>query len=292
MKTFESNIINIYGDIGRKWLSDLSYMVSDLALRWHLLDLRPVDNLSYNYVLSGFQQEIRPIILKLGLDIRGLHTEGLALKAFKNNGAVKLLDQANGALLLERAIPGHSLKQFFPNHDDEAMIIASDVIRKLHHTPRSNIRDFPTINNWLISLNSNHAMLGQYLPKAQILRDELIKTMDTPILLHGDLHHDNILSDGNEWKVIDPKGVIGEVAYDVGCFIRNPLKDLPNHPDCLRIIMNRVNGFSRQLHLDADRILKWCFIQSVLAVVWALEDNTDPTNFQDLIAIFDKLMVQ
>lgn len=291
MKTFESNILNIYGDKGQKWLSDLPYLINDFTLRWHLSGLKPVDNLSYNYVLQGFQGA-HPVILKLGHDIKGLHREGAALKTFEDYGAVKVLSQANGALLLERATPGYSLKQFFPNRDDEAVTIASEVIRKLHKMPKINLKGFPTINDWLTGLDTNHEILGQHLPKSRALGDKLLNTMNHSTLLHGDLHHDNILATGNEWKIIDPKGVIGEPAYEVGCFIRNPIQNLPSHPDCLKIIMNRVDSFSRQLNFDADRILKWCFIQTVLAAVWAVEDNINPTNFMDHVAIFDKLAAQ
>jgi len=128
------------------------------------------------------------------------------------------------------------------------------------------------------------------LIKARTLRDELLNTTDAPILLHGDLHHDNILAHDNNWKVIDPKGVIGELSYEVGCFIRNPLDDLPSHSDSLKIITNRINAFSKNLILDPDRIAKWCFVQAVLATVWSLEDNITPTSFKHLTDIFDELV--
>ena len=289
MKIFESNIINTYGAEGQKWLTDLPCMVYDLALRWQLSDLEPIKNLSYNYVLSGLQKR-NPIVLKLGLDVSGLNTEAAALKAFKGHGAVEILNQTDGALLLERATSGHSLKQFFPKQDNQAITITSEVIRKLHHSPKTNINDFPAINDWLIALNTDYELLKQHLPKARMLRDELLNTIKNPILLHGDLHHDNILAHDNEWKVIDPKGVIGELAYEVGCFVRNPLHELPNHNDCLNIITNRINQLSGNLELDPNRIVKWCYVQTVLAVVWALEDHIDYEDSLKTLSYFDLLL--
>ena len=67
MNQLESNIINIYGERGKAWLVDLPILVKQIASKHHLTDLQPVNNLSYNYVLSGFQGT-QPIILKLGLD--------------------------------------------------------------------------------------------------------------------------------------------------------------------------------------------------------------------------------
>ena len=291
MNQFEKNILSIHGNRGQKWLGDLPRTVNEFARRWHLSSLEPVENLSYNYVLSGFQ-EGRPIVLKLSLDSKGLNIEAAALKAFKGHGVVDVIDRADGALLIERAIPGYSLKEFFPNLDDESIATASEVIKKLHSTPRMNQKGFPTINDWLTALDKPCDQLGQSLIKARTLRDELLNTMNANILLHGHLHHDNILAHDNNWKVVDPKGVIGELSYEVGCFIRNPLDVLPNHPDSLKIITNRINAFSKNLNLDPERIAKCCFVQTVLAAVWSLEDNVDLTSFKHLTEIFDRLMVE
>ena len=78
---FETNIKNIYGAQGEAWLNKLPELVGELAKKYGLTNLKPVDNLSYNYVLSGFQDK-RSIILKLSLDEKGLKKEAAALKAF------------------------------------------------------------------------------------------------------------------------------------------------------------------------------------------------------------------
>jgi len=72
--------------------------------------------------------------------------------------------------------------------------------------------------------------------------------------------------------VIDPKGVIGEPAYEVVAFIRNPIPELLNHADATNIIHNRIAHFAEFLKLPSQRILDWCFVQAVLSWVWAIED--------------------
>lgn len=72
---------------------------------------------------------------------------------------------------------------------------------------------------------------------------------------------------GNDWVVIDPKGVIGESAYEVAAFIRNPMPELLNHADVPNIILNRITHFAKIMELPSQRILDWCFVQAVLA--WA-----------------------
>jgi streptomycin 6-kinase len=76
-----------------------------------LSGLKPLSNLSYNYVLSGFLGN-RPIILKLGLDNDALKQEASSLQAFAEFGGIKVLVAKKGFLLLEKAIPGISLIPF------------------------------------------------------------------------------------------------------------------------------------------------------------------------------------
>ncbi|MBY0291778.1 MAG: aminoglycoside phosphotransferase family protein [Alphaproteobacteria bacterium] len=104
--------------------------------RWQMetIRLQPVNNLSYNYVLSGFQG-IQPVILKLSLDTEGLHREAVALKVFADFGAVKVLDEEKGDLLIGRAIPGTSLKDYFLKSDPRSLQIACQVTQKLHQAP-------------------------------------------------------------------------------------------------------------------------------------------------------------
>jgi streptomycin 6-kinase len=112
MNTFHSNIISIYGQRGKAWLDEVPELVVAISSRLELRDLKEVTNLTYNYVLSGFQGD-NPIILKLGLDHESLTREAFALKCFAGCGAVKVLAEDKGMLLLERAMPGISLKSYF-----------------------------------------------------------------------------------------------------------------------------------------------------------------------------------
>ena len=101
----------------------------------------------------------------------------------------------------------------------------------------------------------------------------LCATQSRPRLLHGDLHHSNVLLDsGRGWLAIDPKGVVGELEYEVGAALRNPYE----RPDVFTkpaAIARRVERFERELHLNAGRMLAWAFAQAVLAAVWEVEDG-------------------
>lgn len=288
MNTFQSNIISIYGEKGKSWLDELPELVTAISSRLDLRDLKEFTNLTYNYVLSGFQGE-ESIILKLALYSEGLAQEAFALKCFAGYGVVKVLAEDKGMLLLERAMPGASLKSYFSKTEQESIEIVCGVMQKLHQASIPEGHNFPHIKDWLSALDKDWPIPDGYLKKARKLQDELLQTSKPDVLLHGDLHHDNILQNGEDWLVIDPKGVIGEPAYEVAAFIRNPIPELLNHIDAPHIIHNRVSRFAELLELPSQRILDWCFVQAVLSWVWAIEDGCDTSYFQQLTKIFDVL---
>jgi streptomycin 6-kinase len=287
--SFKQNIISIYGSVGKKWLKALPEIISKITKEYNLANLKPVNNLSYNYVLSGLQGP-QPIILKLGLDIDGFKREAAALMAFEGFGVVQIFSENTGLLLLECVVPGMSLKSYFPEKDDEAINITANVIKRLHKAPIPSTHTFPHIKDWLEALDGDLEIPLQPLQKAREIRDQLLKTAEPDVLLHGDLHHDNILQNGEGWLVIDPKGVIGEPAYEVAAFIRNPIPELLNHADAPNIIHNRVIRFSELFELPPQRILDWCFVQAVLSWVWAIEDGCDDTYSKNLTEFFHKMV--
>lgn len=292
MELLEKNINDQYGEQGRKWLADLPKRVRQIAAVHGLSDLKAVKNLSYNYVMTGMQTS-QPVILKLGLDISGLKREAMALKAFEGLGAVNMLAEEDGMLLLERAIPGVSLKSSFPENDSEAIRITCDCLNRLHSAPIALNNRFPYVKDWLAALDKDWEIPLHFLQKARVLRDNLMLTSAREVLLHGDLHHDNILQNDSIWMVIDPKGVIGEPAFEVAAFIRNPIPELLTLDTAAwHIIQNRIIHFAKLLSLSEQKILDWCYVQAVLAWAWALEDGCETACFRQLSALFETARLQ
>ncbi|KJV80830.1 phosphotransferase enzyme family protein [Rickettsia hoogstraalii str. RCCE3] len=177
-------------------------------------------DLSFNYVLSGYQNN-KPIILKLSFTAKDLTNEAEALKVFSGFGAATILAQKDKVLLLERAVPGIS-KEY---SSDNKIAIACSVMSKLHRASIPEIHHFPNIKDQLKALDKEWDLPKTYLQKARKLRDELLQNTEPQILLHGDLHHENILQNGKHWVVIDPKGVIGYPINEVCAFIMDIEKD-------------------------------------------------------------------
>jgi len=109
---------------------------------------------------------------------------------------------------------------------------------------------------------------------AEGLFADLLASMDAPVVLHGDLHHYNILAAGRRpWLAIDPKGIMGEPAYEVGAWLRNPLPQVAVWPDLERILDRRVALLAERLGFERRRLLAWGAAQAVLAAWWSYEDE-------------------
>ncbi|BBJ31370.1 hypothetical protein RAS_04790 [Rickettsia asiatica] len=165
--------------------------------------------------ITGYQNN-KPIILKLSFAAQDLVNEAEALKAFSGFGAVAILAQKDNALLLERAVSSISLKEY---SSDNKIAIACKVMSVLHKASVPKIHHFPNIKDQLKALDKEWDLPKTYLQKARKLRDELLQNSEPQILLHGDLHHENILQNDKQWVVIDPKRVIGYPINEVCAFI-------------------------------------------------------------------------
>lgn len=266
---FEDNILAIYQEEGRAWLARLPEQVLLLEHLWGLSHLKPYVNLSYNYVLSGYQNQT-PIILKLGIDRISLDREAKTLQAFMEHGAVAVLDCRADALLLQRAVPGHSLKEYQPCGKPSAIEITCNVIEKLHNAPVSAkaLSNFPHIQEWLSTLDKEWLLPQSHLQRARLLKKQLLPVQTSSVLLHGDLHRGNILSNGDEWLVIDPKGVIGFPINEVWTCVEEPYQDL--------------QYIAKRCAYNFDDLVKWYYVHAIMAACWQVEDNLDPKRFLDL----------
>lgn len=278
---FTSTIANCFGEAGVRWLEALPQIIAACERRWSLHAGEPFQNLSYNYVAPAIRKDGTAAILKIGVPNPELDTEIAALQAYNGRGCVQLLelDQELGALLLERLEPGLPLHHL--SNDLEATRIAARVMRRLWRPPPPD-HAFPTAAKWaagLVRLRTRYAggtgpLPADLVEKAQALFDELLETAAEPMLLHGDLHHENILSATREsWLVIDPKGLVGEPAYETGALLRNIWTNGLAQQPAARIIAQRVEILSEELGLDRDRLLGWGLAQAVLSAWWCIEDR-------------------
>ena len=202
---------------------------------------------------------------------------GDVLAAFGGRGVVRVLEHTAGAMLLERLDPGTPLVELVRSGGDEAATgIVADAIATM--TPDAAPPSSPTVSDWARGFARYRATPDTQVPRPLVERAEqiyleLCASQRSPRLLHGDLQHYNVLLDRSRgWTAIDPKGVVGEIEYEIGAAMRNPV-ELPDLVTDRRTIERRLARFCSALDLVARRVKRWCFSQAVLSAIWGVEDG-------------------
>ncbi len=279
---FSEITLALHGDTGRQWLDALPALLETYAQRWDLSISPPFENLSYNYVTPASRADGTPVVLKLGVPNDELRAEIAALRHFDGQGMVRLLaaDDENCTMLLERVSPGKTL---WEAEDEFASARLLDVMPQLWKPYRGEY-PFASIADWgrgFSRLRGRHDggtgnLDARMVDKAEKLFAELLASSADPVLLHGDLHHDNVLAAQEQrYLAIDPKGVLGEPAYEVGAFLRNPLPGLLEWESPRKLTERRVDMIVERLGFDRQRIIDWGFAQAVLSAIWCDEGGVD-----------------
>ena len=274
-------VVELYGTAGDEWLTRLPSIMALSEQRWSLRLLPPFQPLSYSYVAPAVGADGRDVVLKAGVPRPELVAEIEALKLFNGHGAVQLLDADpdQGILLLERLKPGTPLSSLVD--DEQATSIAVCVMQQLWR-PVPSDHAFPTVAEWAAGLKRMREHFGggcgpfpgHLVETAERLFSQLIGSMDEPVALHGDLHHGNILAaERQPWLALDPKGLVGEPAYDVGALLRNPMPGLLTRSQPDRILARRLDQLAEELGFERGRVLGWGLAQAVLAAWWSYEDH-------------------
>ena len=272
------NIKDVHGEVGADWLSRLPETITECERRWSLKLMPPFAEMSYHCVAPAVSTDGKEVALKLGVPHHEMMMEIEALRIFDGRGAARLLeaDYGLGALVLERLKPGTMLSSL--TDDEQATSNAAQVMRQLWR-PAPPKHSFPTVSDWAAGLQKLRDHFGgetgplpaSLVERAEALFTELVGTMGEPVLLHGDLHHYNILSAAREpWLAIDPKGLVGEAEYEVGAFLRNRLHSSPS-PE--RLLARRVDQLADELGFERGRVLGWGLAQAVLSLWWSIEDS-------------------
>jgi streptomycin 6-kinase len=199
------------------------------------------------------------------------------LKYLDGNGAVRVMEADDTALLMERAVGSRSLMEMAVKGEDiQSAEILADTILRLH-APRSleipkTLVPLETQFMCLFKRANDHPLLR----KCASLARKLLEGQNDIIPLHGDLHHSNVLDGGARgWLAIDPKALIGERTYEVANLLGNPWPHGEIVHDTVRM-HKLAELYATRLCLNADRILAYSLAHAGLSASWDLDDGFDP----------------
>ncbi|MCL6441951.1 MAG: phosphotransferase [Alicyclobacillus sp.] len=285
-ESFARRMHELYGARGDVWIEQLPALLQHCTERFRLELGSVFTNLSWNFLTTATKLDADlPVVLKLAIRPEELRNEWLALDAYAGRGAVKVIDVdfELGALVLEQAQPGTPLAAV--DDDSAATTVFCEVCRHLHEQPISTTQ-LPTLQQHfgafarLRDRIDTQPQLSRWLALAEVALANLWATTKRTVLLHGDLHHDNILRQGHGWTTIDPKGILGDPHFE-------PIQFLLNHVErggtADEVLSRRIAIMADRLGLDPSRIARWGMVRGVLEACWIVEDGND--NWQDGIDI-------
>lgn len=262
-----------WGETGLAWLADLPEFIDKLVAELGLTELIPVETTNLHWIGHASLQG-QPVTLKLGVPDGDFSREIQSLKCLQSDPQMVSLLQADaqaGWLLMARLQPGYSLKTL---PEPEAMEVW---LSSLHFMPvqAAEAERFPDARQWTLALfEPVPDWLQPAVNQARIVCNRLLADEPRQFLLHGDLHHDNLIFDAQlGWTRIDPKGVLAGPEFELGAMLRNPYPELSHDKALAERMHFRLQRLSADLRFDPARTRAWAFVQAVLAACWSLPDE-------------------
>jgi len=252
-------------------------MISPFEKYLNVWDLVPDGN-----PISTHSSDLLPVIYKnqpamLKIALSKEEERGNSLMTWwKGQGAAPVFFHEGPAILMKRALGKNSLIQMAKNNqDDKATEIICAVVQKLQGIKNQNQPpSLTSLSEYFRALGPAASQHGGVLIQAHQTAQELLKNPRDSVILHGDIHHGNILDFGDKgWLAIDPKGLMGESYFDFANLFLNPDFELATKPDRLKTQLALV---SETAGLDKNRLLKWILAYAGLSAAWHFEDGTSP----------------
>jgi streptomycin 6-kinase len=185
-----------------------------------------------------------PAVLKICDPHRESEQEADALERWDGDGAIRLLrrDDEQNALLLERCEPGTYLSQSAA----DPLGVLIELLPRLW----VDAAGFHTLEDEV----AWWALEGEVGELAR----ELAATQGDLVLVHQDLHGDNVLAAEREpWLVIDPKPLAAEREFAVAPIVRSG--ELGHSK---RDVLYRLDRLCAELRLDRERACGWTIVQT------------------------------
>ncbi|ANY24972.1 aminoglycoside phosphotransferase family protein [Gordonia terrae] len=264
------------GPLWADWLRRLPVTISGLLDEWALR--RDGDELWHGFeslVVPVFDREGAPAVLKVAFDgdDEGAH-EALGLHHWHGRGAVRMLraDPRRRAILLERL----TRRDLTTVDDDEACLVVAGLYGRLHIPAPGRLTPLTAhLERWLDDLAGiprDAPVPRRFVEQALSLgRDFLADAATVGVIVHGDLHHENVLADADgRWVAIDPSPMSGDAHYELAPMLWNRLDTRAS--DVRYDIRRRFSTITDAANLDPDRARDWVIVRMILHAHWAIED--------------------
>ncbi|HZS25323.1 MAG TPA: aminoglycoside phosphotransferase family protein [Gaiellaceae bacterium] len=230
-----------------RWREDAPRIADEVAEEWGLTLGAPYAPGFCGHVVRATTDDGTRAVLKLSYPDRESLQEPDALERWDGDGAVRLLrrDDERSALLLERCEPGT-----FLSASPDALDVLIELLPRLWR-PADGFHTLADEVEWWIEQRLDPSVAG--------LAHELVASQGEQVLVHQDLHGDNVLAAEREpWLVIDPKPLAAEREFALAPIVRSP--ELGHSK---RDVHHRLDRLCAELDLDRERARGWTIVQTL-----------------------------
>lgn len=280
-------IVSEFGAGGRAWIENFPALVRWCVDRWQLklLDIAS-QGLPINVIYFAETADGNPVVLKVGHPHPEQRTEMIALACYDGHFTPKVLDcdAGKGAILMERIVPGTTFRAYADSIERSRLV--PSVLGKLSRQVE-DVGGLPTFDDWIergfagfrYKFGDSH-VFNEHIARAQDCYQAICARHPARWLLHGDLHHENILADDERgWCAIDPKGVIGPLPMETGRFLHNfPEDEVEGATTIAEVTVDqlcevlevRYQHVSSALNMARSDAMAAAYVDCVLSTCWTL----------------------
>ena len=261
------------GPTGAEWVATVPRRLDDALDRWGLV-VDGAPRTGWTAVVVPVLRDGEPLALKVGWPHTDGEHEALALRTWGGSGAVRLVAAlpSEGLLLLERLDADSDLRQVWV---DEACEVVGGMLTRLHVTAPPQVPRLPEyLAPHLGRMPGRAAVPRRVVSRTQGLARELLGGQVPEVLLHTDLHFENVLRGPHGWTAIDPKPVAGHPGFDLFPLLHNRVDELGTGAAFRWSVRHRVTLAAEAAGIDLDEAFAWTLLRAGIEVSWVSETGS------------------
>ena len=291
---FARQLTDREGDPGRVWVASLPGLVDEFLRRWRCVPTAPAISGGVGIILAVQRHDGTPAVLKISFTHPGNMYEAHAFATWGGRGAVLLYerDDAKFAMLLEQA-EWQTLNDL--GDIDQATAVTGHLARRLAvPAPPGLPRLSDQAEEWEESLRGGSDGPGNPLSQRALgaavatIQDLGRKQPDT--MVHGDLHFGNVVRARREpWLVVDPKGFVGDLAFDARSVLVGGVDSLREADDLGAEARRRLAIFADAAEIERERATRWAQVAYAMGACRGREPG-EPEWFHPLLLQLAELL--
>lgn len=277
-----------------EWMMALDKKIEKCQKKFGLEQIEVIPKLGENFIVSAYSKKYKkPVMVKLAKPTLNLEREAYMLHLYGNKQACECLylDVSERCIVLEKLEPGFCLQQEnnLQERVKQFVTILKNTSREIPQQEISYIYGDSIKKEFSNALEhkQEYAETGKLVPIAWEYYKQIQQLGQKKYLLHGDLHHGNILWDGSKWRVIDPQGMIGEEMLEIRKFAEEEIR---KQGDTRKHIEETFSEISKQMNLSKAMIAKLTFIELINSNCWKIRLHRNKQDIEKNVQIAKEVL--